>query len=158
MVHEIFEGILPRLAQDLNIYLKFILKYLVLFLPCFLGAAAANRLKRLRGIKVAPGTERIVLSSSVTTILVVLLDYFAIPESGRLNGISIGVAFIGGVLSHNLITMLLNYTTAIEFCKAILSSTAFNKVVESVVSVKSVEDKGEVKEIEAESKEKNNDS
>lgn len=134
MSNTLWESFKSDLVKDFMIYLRFALNYLILFAPCYIGALATNTLRKLRGMEHVPSTKRVFLAAFITTPIVQIVDYFAIPETGRNEGLSIATAFIGGVLSYNLMSALLNYKTAISLCKSLLTSNALEKIVETVIS------------------------
>ena len=109
----------------LHIYIHFIFNYIPIFIPCLLGSIAIDKVRKLRGEKVAKVSKSLILlSSMIVTFIVMAIDLLGVSDNLRNEGLSIVIGFIGGILSRSIISAITHSTFVSTMCKEFIAKNS----------------------------------
>ena len=156
-----FSTILEWIDEDshyLRIYIRFLLSYVPIFIPCLLGSISMDTLRKMRGEKVKVSKKMILLSSAIVTFIVIAIDLITFSENLRAQGLSIAIGFIGGLLSRSIISAISQNSFVSTMCNEFVKKNTSGSLVSAFASAidkeSSKEEKEEPEESEDDKEEK----
>lgn len=152
-----FKTILEWMDEDsqyLRIYIRFLLSYIPIFIPCLLGSISMDSLRKMRGEKVKVSKKMILLSSMIVTFIVIAIDLITFSENLRAQGLSIAIGFIGGLLSRSIISAISQNSFVSTMCNEFVKKNTSGSLVSAFASAI---DKESSKTDSDESKDESND-
>lgn len=119
----------PELTEEdvryIGIYIRFILNYIPIFIPCLLGSLAIESVRKYHGSKDPPVSKKmILLSSAIVTFVVMAIDLVGVNSNLRNEGLAIIIGFIGGILSRGIISALAKDEFVSTMCKGFIDKNS----------------------------------
>lgn len=121
-------------SQYLRIYIRFLLSYVPIFIPCLLGSISMDTLRKMRGEKVKVSKKMILLSSAIVTFIVIAIDLITFSENLRAQGLSIAIGFIGGLLSRSIISAISQNSFVSTMCNEFVKKNTSGSLVSAFAS------------------------